>query len=115
MPTQSRKATQALAQLDAIEVEMRRIGYWQENPPNLLEQFRSGVMRSYLDAPTFELWLQCVFLPNARKAAHDDAFPSHSQVGQMALRQYNYHSDVPEARDLLKLLHDFDRIIEDES
>lgn len=112
MPTQSRKVTQALAQLDAIEAELRRIGYWQENPPDLMEQFRSGAMRSYLDAPTFELWLQCVFLPNARKAALDDAFPSRSQVGQMAQRQYNYHSDVPEAFDLLALLHDFDRIIE---
>jgi len=112
MPTHSRKVTQAVAQLDAIEAEMRRIGYWQENPPDLLEQFRSGAMRSYLDAPTFELWLQCVFLPNARKAALDDAFPSRSQVGQMAQRQYNYHSDIPEAFDLLALLHDFDRIIE---
>lgn len=68
-----------------------------------------------MDAPSFELWLQCVFLPNARAAARSDHLPIHSQVGLMAMRQYDYHSHVPEAQGLLKLLQDFDELIEGES
>nr|WP_261361997.1 hypothetical protein [Humisphaera borealis] len=41
--------------------------------------------------------------------------PIHSQVGLMAMRQYDYHSHVPEAQGLLKLLQDFDELIEGES
>jgi hypothetical protein len=73
---------------------------------------RSGQIRSYMDAPSFELWLQCIFLANARAAARADTLPSSSQVGTIALRQYDYHSFVPEAQRLLTLLHDFDHIIE---
>src|SRR5438045_3002013 len=63
-------------QLDAIEAEMRRIGFWSADPPDLLAKFASGEMKSYLDAPSFELWLQQVFLPNARKAAAEADLPA---------------------------------------
>jgi hypothetical protein len=33
----------------------------------------------------------------------------------MAMRQYDYHSFVPEAQDLLQLLYDFDAIVEGRS
>jgi uncharacterized protein YqcC (DUF446 family) len=98
--------------LDRIEAQMRAIGFWTDNPPDLIAQYDRGELRSYLDAPTFELWLQCVFIPRARAAIRDNAFPSGSQVGGIAMRQYDYHSYVPEAQELLRLLHEFDRVFE---
>ncbi|WP_390884386.1 YqcC family protein [Humisphaera borealis] len=85
------------------------------SPPDFQEAVEAGEVRSFMDAPSFELWLQCVFLPNARAAARSDHLPIHSQVGLMAMRQYDYHSHVPEAQGLLKLLQDFDELIEGES
>lgn len=102
----------ALSQkLDEIETEMRHIGYWQDNPPDLQAKVASGELRSYLDAPSFELWLQTIFLPNARNAVETNSLPADSQVGLMAMRQYDYHSSVPEAHGLMRLLYDFDDLI----
>jgi len=97
--------------LNEIEGEMKKIGFWQENPPDLQAKFASGEMRTYLDAPSFELWLQCIFLPNARRAVQAKALPKDSQVGVMAMRQYDYHSIVPQALKLVSLLHEFDGLI----
>lgn len=33
------------------------------------------------------------------------------QLGQMAMREYDYHSYVIEAQNLLNLLHKFDRLV----
>ena len=38
--------------------------------------------------------------------------PERSQVGLMAMRQYNYHSFIENAQPLLGLLNQFDKIIE---
>ena len=97
--------------LDEIETEMKRIGYWHANPPDLQAQAARGELRSYLDAPSFELWLQALFLPNARDFIQTESLPSDSQVGLMAMQQYDYHSSVPEAHNLMKLLNDFDDLI----
>jgi hypothetical protein len=37
--------------------------------------------------------------------------PKDSQVGIMAMRQYDYHSSVPEAHRLVSLLHEFDELV----
>jgi uncharacterized protein YqcC (DUF446 family) len=103
------RANSILSKLGAIEAEMRRIGYWSANPPDLLADYQSGKRRTYLDAPTFELWLQCVFIPNARNMARTADSPE-SNVGIMAMRQYDYHSHVPEAQRLLKLLSEYDAL-----
>ena len=97
--------------LDQIEAEMKRIGYWAENPPDLQTAVADGSLRSYLAAPSFELWLQTIFLPNARHAVATDTLPADSQVGLMALRQYDYHSFVPEAHGLMRLLAEFDALV----
>jgi len=99
------------AKLDAIEAEMKRIGYWVSDPPDLLAEIDAGRIGSYLDAPSFELWLQAVFFPRAREAVSTGDFPQGSQVGEMARRQYDYQSHVPEAQDLLRLLREFDGLI----
>ncbi len=97
--------------LERIEAEMKRIGFWSENPPPLLDMANRGELRSYLDAPCFEQWLQCVFLARAHEAVKNDSLPSSSSVAEMALRQYDYHSHVPEAQPLLKLLRAFDVLV----
>jgi uncharacterized protein YqcC (DUF446 family) len=93
-----------------IEAEMRRIGYWSSNPSDLQAAVREGKIRSYLDAPTFELWLQGLFLPNARVAAREGKLPAYSQAGEIVRRQYSYHAHVPEAQRLLELIYDFDKL-----
>lgn len=98
--------------LDEVEAEMKRIGFWSADPPDLQAAVAQGRMRSFLDAPSFELWLQQIFLPNARKAVADASLPAQSQVGVMAMRQYDYQSTVPEAQTLLELLSTFDELVE---
>lgn len=97
--------------LDQIEAEMRRIGYWQESLPDFQAKVAYGELRSFLDAPSFETWLQTVFIPNARRAVETDMLPADSQVGLMAMRQYDYHSSVPEAHGLMRLLSEFDDLV----
>lgn len=98
--------------IDLIESELKRIGYWSPNPPDLRSRYATGEMKTFLDAPSFELWLQQVFIPNARDAVAKDALPKKSEVGLAALRQYDYHSTVPEAHNLLSLLSEFDEMVE---
>ncbi len=99
------KGEKVLAVLKKIELEMKKIGFWSKNPP----QFEVG---HYLESPSFELWIQCVLIPNAKKAVQDNDYPSKSQVGLMAMRQYDYHDYIPQAKDLLKLLYQFDKVVE---
>ena len=97
--------------LDRIEAEMKQIGFWNENPPELRVRYESGELSSYLDAPSFEIWLQCVFLVNARKAVESDDWPEGSQVSDMAWREYSGHSDVPESSRLIEWLRAFDLLV----
>lgn len=106
------KSQAVMAKVDAVEAEMKRIGFWSSNPPDLQTLYNDGMLRTYLDAPSFELWLQCIFIPNAREAARTNQFPEKSQVGLMAMREYDYHERVPEAHTLLQLLREFDRLVE---
>ena len=104
---------QILAKLQQIEDEMKRIGYWDDT----LDQRRVrdealAYAHEHGESPvahmSFERWLQAVFIPNARNAARTDTLPSSSNVSVMAMRQYDYHSHVPEAQQLLHLLYEFD-------
>jgi uncharacterized protein YqcC (DUF446 family) len=101
--------TDPLQKLDEIEAEMRRIGYWSE-------ALESGAGRcgprfqSCLDAPSFAVWLQGLFLPNARAAAREGVLPARSQAGEIARRQYAASADLPETRRLHALLREFDEL-----
>ncbi|SDE12423.1 YqcC family protein [Rhodospira trueperi] len=98
--------TAILARLDEVETEMKRAGLWLEPLPD-------PPATGPLDPATgFEAWLQGVFLPNARRAAETDSLPPRSQVGVMAMRQYDHDGAMPEALLLVSLLHDVDRMIE---
>ncbi len=100
----SSKDEEILSKVDDIEEELKSIGFWESNPPKL-------EVSNYLEAPSFEIWLQCVFIPNARLAAKTGKYPKGSQVGLMALREYDYHSHIKEAQRLVRLLHEFDELI----
>ncbi len=101
----SEKDKQVFSKLDEIEAEMKRVNFWSDNPPVF-------TVNNYLEAPSFDLWLQCIFIPHAREAAGKGQYPEQSQVGLMAMRQYNYHSFIEKAQPLLRLLSQFDKIIE---
>lgn len=98
------KDKRVITLIDEIEAEMKLIGYWNENPP----KFK---VNNYLESPSFELWLQCIFIPNALKAAKNGEYPNTSQVGVMAFREYDYHSHISEAQNLLGLLQKFDKLV----
>jgi uncharacterized protein YqcC (DUF446 family) len=102
-------ATDALTKLDEIEAEMRRIGYWSDLP-----EFQAGAcdarFRSYLDAPSFRVWVQVLFLPNARAAALEGKLPARSQASEIVRRQYAPEAGGSEARKLAELISEFDTI-----
>jgi uncharacterized protein YqcC (DUF446 family) len=98
------------AKLDDIKAELRRIGYWSAVEVDPFE----GVPvehRCYRKASSFVAWLQFVFLPNARDAIRSQNLPTDSQVGLMALREWDYHSHVAEAQELTLLLNEFDQLV----
>ncbi len=110
---QQTKSQVVLKKLNCIEAEMKRINYWSSEPPDLLAEVKSGKIKSYLDAPSFELWLQCIFIPNVIDCAKSAQFPSISHVGFMALHYYKNQTVINDAQDLLTMLMDFDKIIEE--
>lgn len=96
-----------LAQLDLVEAELERLGWWLEQPAPSSPRDPSKI---YAGLP-FEQWLQHEFLPQARSRIRDNNLPASSMVGVMAMRQYDYHSFVEEALPLVQLLHDFDKLV----
>ncbi len=112
MPLDNTRRAELEKLLDAIEQEMRTIGYWSEVVQDPFAKLPPGEPRVYINASSFEAWLQFVFLPNARQAVAAGDLPARSQVGLMAMRQYDYHSYVPEAQRLVELLQEFDRLVE---
>ena len=101
----SEKDLNVLNAIEEIELEMKKIGFWNESPPKIKKN------QEFLHGLSFELWLQCVFIPNAKEAAKKGSYPKMSQVGVMAMRQYDYHSCVEEALNLVSLLHQFDKLV----
>lgn len=104
-----------LTKLAEIEDEMRRIAFWDESldASTIRDQVVSIVSeqkRSPMEVMPFAHWLQAVFIPNARTAAETGRLPASSQVGMMAMREYDYHSQVPEAQKLLRHLNEFDAL-----
>jgi len=92
---------------DRIEAEMRRIGFWQDQPlrPEQMEFTQAFAM----DTMTFAQWLQFVFLLRVREAAVSNQFPSGSSVGAHAVREFD---GSPEAGDLITLLGEFDALFD---
>ena len=101
--------SEVLRKLDEIEGEMRRCGYWSDS----LEQASGACgtkFKSTLDAPSFQLWLQGLFLPSARAAALEGKLPVRSQAGEIVRRQYASDLQAPESRRLFALIREFDEL-----
>ncbi len=98
---------QVARKIDAIEAEMKRIGFWQETPlaPEQYD-FRAAFAG---DTMAFPQWLQFIFIPNVRAIiAQQGKFPASSQVGAYAVREFDtYGEDVGP---LAILLSEFDRL-----
>lgn len=62
---------------------------------------------------TFEEWLQFEYLVQVEESLHDKARKPalDYKVGLAALRQYDYHSSVPEAMGLLALLETLEETV----
>ena len=90
-----------------IESELKRINRWEpaELPPEKFENmgaFGSNTM-------TFEQWIQFVLLQRIHQVIENKGqFPSQSQVGTYAIR--NFDGD-PDADNLVRLLNELDDLI----
>jgi uncharacterized protein YqcC (DUF446 family) len=96
------------AQLNLIEVELRRLGWWLDSlhppsPPDSTKLFGGR---------PFPQWRQYEFLPHARLAVQTGELRLSSAVGLAAMRQYDYHSQLLEAFPLVSLLRRFDDLFE---
>ena len=94
--------------LDEVEAGLREARRWQADPPDLRVRYTSGELTHALQAPGFELWLQCVFLPNARDAVECGSVPRSSAVGVMAMREFDGQDDEPGVARILRALSAFD-------
>jgi uncharacterized protein YqcC (DUF446 family) len=91
--------------VDAIEAEMRRIGYWQGEP--LRAEQMEFTQAFAMDTMTFAQWLQFIFLPRVREAIASNQFPSSSSVGTQAVREFD---GAPDSDRLVTLLSEFDAL-----
>jgi uncharacterized protein YqcC (DUF446 family) len=96
----------AARRLSAIEAELQRVGY-----PSLpsAEAFEST--QAFLgDRMHFTQWLAFVFIPRVRAIIGEQGeFPSRSQVGVRAMREFDGNDELTP---LVTLLHQFDTLIE---
>jgi uncharacterized protein YqcC (DUF446 family) len=94
--------------IDAIAQEMRTIGWWSTEPlPPEAYAFKAAFA---MDTMPFSFWLQFIFIPRVNEIIETHGtFPSSSQVGAQAIREFD---GVPEAAHLVELLIAFDDLIE---
>jgi|SRR5215831_3646153 len=103
----SRLQQNVIRYADRIEAEMRRIGYWQTEP--LRPEQMKFTQAFAMDTMTFTQWLQFIFLSRVREAAASNQFPSSSNVGAQAVREFDGDTD---ADHLVTLLSEFDALFD---
>jgi uncharacterized protein YqcC (DUF446 family) len=96
------------AAIDAIEAEIKSIGYWQTVP---LKAEQYHFQQAFgLDTMTYSQWLQFIFIPRVNSLiVEHGAFPKSSSVGAQAVREFD---GVPEAAKLVALLSEFDALFD---
>ncbi len=94
--------------IQAIEAELKRIGFWQNEP---LKPKQYNFERAFaMDTMAYSQWLQFIFLPRVKEIiATQGTFPSQSVVGTQAVREFD---GVDEASELLRLLAEFDALFQ---
>lgn len=92
--------------IDRIETELKRIGYWREEPlPPEMYQFTQAFA---MDTMPFSYWLQFIFIPRVRSIIEEKGqFPRASMVAAQAVREFD---GVPETSELISALSDFDAL-----
>lgn len=89
-----------------IEAELKRLGWWSEAPPPPEAFENMGPFGIY--TMPFAHWLQFVLIPRVGQImAEGGGWPSESQVGAHAVREFD---GVNEAADLNRLLIEWDAI-----
>lgn len=91
-----------------IERELRVLGWWKEVPPS--DESLSSREPFCVDTLDFDQWLQWIFLPRMKIILEQD-LPLPTASGILEMAEMVYASRIREARDLLALLKDFDRLI----
>lgn len=93
---------------DGIEAELKRIGWWQEDPPSEETALAGGAFG--MKTVAFSQWLQVVFVKRLRQAAAGEVpIPSSSSVSTMATREFDgYPEDVSR---LMEYLYEVDRLV----
>jgi uncharacterized protein YqcC (DUF446 family) len=97
------------SKIDEIEAEMRRMGVWQSQPltPEQLD-FKEPFG---MDLLTLEQWLQFIFIPNVKDIiVTKGEFPSGSQVGDHAFREWVMWGSRDNVEPLIQLLRQFDSL-----
>lgn len=100
------EVTAVLKKIEEIEAEMKKIGFWQENP---LPDEKYGFEQAFgADTMTFPQWLQFVLAPRVHQIiAENGNFPGSSMVAVQAAAVF---AENEKARDLIKLLAEFDAL-----
>jgi uncharacterized protein YqcC (DUF446 family) len=92
------------AKIGEIEAAMKKAGAWQDRPldPQQL-QYKAAFG---LDKMAFSQWLQFILIPNVRRIiAVKGKFPTGSQAGGQALREFDTE---PQMSEVTRLLCEFD-------
>lgn len=102
MPTHDEVARQ----IDQVEVELKRIGYWRDEPlPPEMYQFTQAFA---MDTMPFAYWLQFIFIPRVRSLVESGGqFPPTSMVATQAIREFD---GLPETDHLVSTLSGFDAL-----
>lgn len=88
-------------QANAIEAELKQLGYWQSSP--LPDAAFDGQKAFYSDTMSLPQWLQFVFLPRVREILKTNGeWPTGSQVGTYAAQQFLFYRPVPGKPDALE-------------
>lgn len=93
-------------QLNAVEAEMKRIGYWRKEPlpPEMYEFTQAFAM----DTMPYAYWLQFIFIPRVRSIIEEHGeFPPSSAVGIQAIREFD---GLDETQALVSSLCEFDAL-----
>ncbi len=80
-------AARAAEAVQEIETEMKRIGYWQQQP---LRPEQYDFQQAFaMDTMSYAQWLQFIFVPRVREAIASEKFPGSSSVGAQAIREFD--------------------------
>ncbi|MDO8332584.1 MAG: YqcC family protein [Pseudomonas sp.] len=95
-------------QLRLIEVELRRLDWWTAISPTAAAL--ASEQPFAVDSMAFEQWLQWLFLPRMQQLLESGA-PLPSACGIAPMAEMSLAERAYQARALLQLLGEFDRLI----